>query len=111
MPTVHFVSSSSAAAPATQAVACKTGETVMQAAVAAGLPGIAADCGGLLTCATCHVLVAPDWTDRLEPPSADELGMLDFTASPRQPGSRLCCQITMTEALDGLTVTLPPSQY
>lgn len=83
----------------------------MQAAVAANMPGIAADCGGLLTCGTCHVLVREPHASALPPPDADELGMLDFTATPRQPNSRLSCQIVLTEALDGLAVDLPASQY
>jgi len=87
------------------------GESAMKAAVDAGLDGIAADCGGLLTCATCHVYVAPEWADRLPPPSDDELGMLDFTAAPRRANSRLSCQIEITPALDGLTLELPETQY
>lgn len=87
------------------------GQSLMQAAVAANASGIEADCGGLLTCATCHVVVREPWAGRLPPPAADELGMLDFTAAPRQPHSRLSCQILLTEALDGLTVDLPATQY
>jgi ferredoxin, 2Fe-2S len=83
----------------------------MEAAVAANVPGIEADCGGLMTCATCHVLVREPFAARLPPPEPDELAMLEFTASPRQSNSRLSCQIELTEALDGLTVDLPPSQH
>ena len=83
----------------------------MQAAVEANVPGIAADCGGLLTCATCHVHVRAEWLDRLPPLSDDEATMLAFTASPRQPNSRLSCQLVLSEALDGLVVELPPTQY
>lgn len=83
----------------------------MEAAVAANVPGIEADCGGLMTCATCHVLVREPFAARLPPPERDELAMLEFTAVPRQPNSRLSCQIELTEALDGLTVDLPPSQH
>jgi 2Fe-2S ferredoxin len=87
------------------------GQSLMQAAVDANLPGIQADCGGLLTCATCHVVVSSDWLSRLPPMGSDEDGMLAFTAQSREPGSRLSCQIMLTEALDGLQVTLPESQY
>ena len=87
------------------------GLSVMQAAVEANVPGIAADCGGLLTCATCHVHVRAEWLDRLPPLSDDEATMLAFTASPRQPNSRLSCQLVLSEALDGLVVELPPTQY
>lgn len=111
MPTLNFVRKNQAGEPTVQDVPFRAGQTVMQLAVDAGVEGIAADCGGLLTCATCHVYVSPDWMDRLPAASADELGMLDFTAAARQPGSRLSCQITLTEALDGLTVELPPHQY
>ena len=87
------------------------GQSLMQAAVDANLPGIQADCGGLLTCATCHVVVHSDWQGKLPPVTSDEDGMLAFTAQPREAGSRLSCQIMLTEALDGLQITLPESQY
>ena len=87
------------------------GQSLMQAAVDANLPGIQADCGGLLTCATCHVVVHADWQSRLPAMGSDEDGMLAFTAQARTPGSRLSCQILLTEALDGLEVTLPEHQY
>ena len=83
----------------------------MEAALAAGVSGVAADCGGLLTCATCHVMVQPPFADKLPPPDSDELAMLAFTAVPATPTSRLSCQIHLTDAMDGLTVELPASQY
>jgi ferredoxin, 2Fe-2S len=89
----------------------KTGQSLMEAAVAGNVDGIEADCGGLMTCATCHVLVREPFASALPPPEPDEVAMLEFTASPRQPNSRLSCQIRLTEALDGLTVDLPPSQH
>lgn len=88
-----------------------SGQSLMRAAIDAGVSGIAADCGGTLTCATCHVYVAPAWTDRLPAPMLDEQAMLDMTAAPRQPGSRLSCQIVISDALDGLEVALPDTQY
>ena len=87
------------------------GQSLMQAAVDANLDGIQADCGGLLTCATCHVVVQADWQSKLPVMSSDEDGMLAFTAQAREPGSRLSCQIMLTPELDGLRVTLPTSQY
>jgi 2Fe-2S ferredoxin len=87
------------------------GQSLMQAAVDANLPGIQADCGGLLTCATCHVVVHAQWQPLLPAMGRDEDGMLAFTAQTREPGSRLSCQILLTEALDGLEVTLPEHQY
>ena len=89
----------------------KPSGSLMEAATGANVDGIAADCGGLLTCATCHVYVREPFTDRLPPPQADELGMLEFTASARRANSRLSCQIALREELDGLTVDLPASQY
>jgi 2Fe-2S ferredoxin len=83
----------------------------MQAAVAAGVDGIAADCGGLLTCATCHVVVPEPWRSALPPVAAEENTMLDFTATTRCEGSRLSCQIVLSPALDGMMVELPKSQY
>lgn len=89
----------------------QAGISLMQAAVAADVPGIAADCGGLLTCATCHVYVRQPWLDRLPAVADDEASMLAFTAAPCQPSSRLSCQVKLIEVLDGLTVDLPPTQY
>jgi 2Fe-2S ferredoxin len=87
------------------------GQSLMQAAVDANLSGIQADCGGLLTCATCHVVVHSNWQGKLPPMGGDEDGMLAFTAQTREAGSRLSCQIELTTELDGLQVTLPASQY
>ena len=87
------------------------GQSLMKAAVAANVDGVAADCGGTLTCATCHVMVREPWLGRLPPMSDDEDSMLDYAASPRQPNSRLSCQISLTEQLDGLQADLPPTQY
>ena len=100
------------AADATETVLeAKPAGSLMQAAVAANVAGIEADCGGLLTCATCHVYMREPFAGRLPPPSSDELAMLEFTASPRRPNSRLSCQIELGAALDGLTVDLPASQH
>ncbi len=92
-------------------VRARAGKTLMRAATDAGIDAIAADCGGCLTCATCHVIVDPAWAARLPPPEGDELAMLEMTAWPREPTSRLSCQITLDAALDGLEVRLPPTQY
>ena len=92
-------------------VTARTGQSLMQAAVGAGIDGIAADCGGCMTCATCHVYVDPGWLDRLPAPSGDEDAMLEMTAMPRQPNSRLSCQIALDASLDGLVATLPETQY
>lgn len=89
----------------------KIGQSVMEAAVAAGVTGIAADCGGMLTCATCHVMVAEPFAALLPPADGEERAMLAFTATPATPASRLSCQIILKPELDGLTLELPASQY
>ena len=83
------------------------GQTLMEAATQRGVPGIIGECGGSMSCATCHVVVAPDWAERAGTPSAFEDDMLDITESGRQPTSRLSCQIKMTAALDGIVVSVP----
>jgi 2Fe-2S ferredoxin len=92
-------------------VDARPGQSVMRAALDAGVEGIVADCGGMLTCATCHVYVASDWVGRLPGPSDEETGMLDFTAADRRGASRLSCQIQVGPETEGLTVELPDSQY
>lgn len=86
------------------------GESVMRGAYSHAIEGITAECGGGLACATCHVFVDESWIDRVGPPSQPESDMLDFAAVPAQAGSRLSCQVTMTDALDGLIVRLPETQ-
>jgi len=89
----------------------RVGQSLMRAAVDAGEEGVAADCGGCLNCATCHVIVDAAWVSRLQPASDDEGYMLEMTAAPQQPSSRLSCQITLDEGLNGLVVQLPDRQY
>ena len=86
------------------------GASVMQAATGFGVPGILADCGGLPSCGTCHVIVDAAWAERLPPPEAGELAVLEITAVPRGPTSRLACQIRLTPALQGLVLHLPKFQ-
>ena len=105
--TIHL----QAADGSVRALQARVGRSLMQEAVNAGVEAIAADCGGSLTCATCHVIVAADWASRLPMPCADERSMLEMTATPCEPGSRLSCQITLAPTLDGLQVRLPASQY
>lgn len=85
------------------------GATVMETAVNNDVPGILATCGGSCSCATCHVYVDEDWFDKLPPAQIDELDMLD-TAHDVEPTSRLSCQITVTEEIDGLVVRTPLRQ-
>jgi len=81
------------------------GVTVMEAGRDAGL-GIEGTCGGCLSCATCHVIVDPEWFAKTGSPNEDELDMLDLAFGLTET-SRLGCQIEMSAALDGLRVTIP----
>ena len=87
------------------------GNSVMQGAVNDMVEGIVAECGGGLACATCHCYVDDAWVGRVGQPSPTENDMLEAAASERRPSSRLSCQITVTQALGGLIVYLPPTQY
>lgn len=71
---------------------------------------IAAICGGCCSCATCHVFIAPEWKDKLEPLEGDEFVLVESTQAYREGESRLSCQIQFTEALDGLRLTLAPHE-
>ena len=86
------------------------GLSVMEGAVKNMIPGIDADCGGACACATCHVYVDNTWQEKLDAATEMELSMLDF-AENVQDNSRLSCQIPVTDALDGLIVRMPESQY
>ena len=105
--TVHFIAPDASR----RSVSAKIGKSLMEAAVAADVEGIAADCGGMLTCSTCHVRVQEAYWSRLPPADAEEQSMLDFTGEPATPNSRLSCQIILNADLDGLTVELPATQY
>ncbi len=88
----------------------EAGMTVMEGAVKNSIPGIDADCGGACACATCHVYVDPEWMEKVGPAEEMEVSMLDFAEDVRE-NSRLSCQITVTDELDGLRVTTPRSQH
>ncbi|PKP91864.1 MAG: 2Fe-2S ferredoxin [Alphaproteobacteria bacterium HGW-Alphaproteobacteria-14] len=85
--------------------ACEAGDNLLRAGQAAGLP-LEGTCEGQMACSTCHVIVAAEWFDRLPPAADEEEDMLDFAAGARRT-SRLSCQIEVTAALDGLTVSVP----
>ena len=93
-----------------EALDIPVGLSVMQGAADAGIHGIVAECGGNAMCATCHVFVAEEFLARLPPMDENEYGLLDGTAVPRRPNSRLSCQLPMTASLDGLVVALPARQ-
>ncbi len=87
------------------------GDSVMQGAVNNMIEGIVAECGGGLSCATCHCYVDDAWIDRVGLPSEAETQMLESTPAEKRHGSRLSCQIAVSDVLDGLVVHLPKSQY
>ncbi len=83
------------------------GQSLMEAATQRGVPGIIGECGGSMSCATCHVVVDPAWAERAGTPSTFEDDMLDITEAGRQPTSRLSCQLKMSAALDGIVLQVP----
>ena len=85
------------------------GLSVMEGAVQNNIPGIDADCGGSMACATCHVYVKEGWFNKLPKKEDGEEDMLDMAFEPNKL-SRLSCQLTVTDELDGLTVQLPSKQ-
>ena len=85
------------------------GLTVMEGAVQNNIPGIDADCGGSMACATCHVYVKDDWFNKINEKSEGEDDMIDQAYEPKKI-SRLSWQITVSEELDGLEVNLPEKQ-
>jgi 2Fe-2S ferredoxin len=88
------------------------GENVMRGALYNGIEGIVGECGGGLSCATCHCYVDDDWAAKVGGPASQaEEELLESASAEVKPSSRLSCQIIMTEALDGLVVRLPESQY
>ena len=84
------------------------GESLMEAARRAGVAGIVAECGGVCSCATCHVYVAEDWILKVGEPDEVEDEMLDMVDHIRRPNSRLSCQIRLDEGLNGLTAEVAP---
>ena len=85
------------------------GKSLMQAALDNGVAGILGDCGGACSCATCHGYVDEPWVGKLPARSETETFMLEGVPEPRET-SRLCCQIRMTQDLDGIVVRLPEEQ-
>ena len=87
----------------------QNGLTVMEGAVQNNIPGIDADCGGSMACATCHVYVKEEWLNKLPKKEDGEEDMLDMANKPNK-FSRLSCQLVVSEELDGLEVTTPLKQ-
>ena len=81
------------------------GAVLLEVAQTAGMP-LEGTCEGQMACSTCHVIVAPEWFDKLPPASADEEDMLDLAAGVART-SRLSCQIVLGAALDGIEIRIP----
>ncbi|HBQ36132.1 MAG TPA: 2Fe-2S ferredoxin [Rhodobacteraceae bacterium] len=91
-------------------VAVDNGMTAMEGARDNNIPGIDGDCGGACACSTCHAYLHPDWVEKVPEMDAMEEDMLDFAFEPDMSRSRLTCQITITDDLDGLIMHLPEKQ-
>ena len=87
----------------------ENGLTVMEGAIQNDIPGIDADCGGSMACATCHVYVEEKWLDKIPKAEEAEVDMIDMAFEPKN-NSRLSCQLIMSDELDGLIVTTPAKQ-
>ncbi|MHC9293379.1 2Fe-2S iron-sulfur cluster-binding protein [Mycobacterium sp. LTG2003] len=106
MPKVVFITLDGAS----RIVDAHAGESVMAAAVRNGIPGIIGECGGNCSCATCHVYVDDEFVTAVGTAGDMEDDLLDLGVADRRVGSRLSCQIQLTEDLDGLTVRVPEGQ-
>ena len=87
----------------------ENGLSVMEGAIQKDIPGIDADCGGSMACATCHVYVKEEWLNKLPKAEDAEVDMIDMAFEPKK-NSRLSCQIIVSDELDGLEVTTPEKQ-
>ena len=87
----------------------ENGLSVMEGAIQNDIPGIDADCGGAMACATCHVYVEENWFNKLLKAEDAEVDMIDMAYEPKK-NSRLSCQIIVSDELDGLEVTTPEKQ-
>ena len=85
------------------------GLSVMEGAIQNNIPGIDADCGGGMACATCHVYVKEEWFNKLPKAEDAEQDMIDMAFEPKK-NSRLSCQLIVSDELDGLVVTTPSKQ-
>ena len=87
----------------------ENGLSVMEGAIQNDIPGIDADCGGAMACATCHVYVEEKWLNKLPKSQEGEVDMIDMAYEPKK-NSRLSCQLIVSDELDGLIVTTPEKQ-
>ena len=87
----------------------ENGLSVMEGAIQNNVPGIDADCGGGMACATCHVYVEEKWLDKLPKAEEAEVDMIDMAFEPKK-NSRLSCQLIVSDEINGLIVTTPEKQ-
>ncbi len=93
----------------TKTIQVENGLSVMEGAIQNEIPGIDADCGGSMACATCHVYVDNKWVEKIPKAEDAEVDMIDMAFEPKK-NSRLSCQIIVSDELDGLEVTTPEKQ-
>ena len=105
MPKITYIENSGES----KTVEVENGLSVMEGAIQNNIPGIDADCGGSMACATCHVYVKEKWFDKIPKKEEAEEDMIDMAFEPKK-NSRLSCQIIVTDELDGLEVTTPSKQ-
>ena len=105
MPKITYIDSSGNQ----KTIEVSKGLSVMEGAVQNNIPGIDADCGGSMACATCHVYVKEEWFDKLPKKEDGEEDMIDMAYEPNK-FSRLSCQLIVSDELDGLVVKLPIKQ-
>ena len=105
MPKINYITHDNQ----THTVEVQNGLTVMEGAVQNDIPGIDADCGGGMACATCHVYVQEDWLSNLSDKSDGEEDMIDMASEPKK-NSRLSCQLMVSDQFEGLVVNLPEKQ-
>ena len=105
MPKITYINSSGNS----KTIDVANGLSVMEGAIQNNIPGIDADCGGGMACATCHVYVKEEWFNKLDKPEDAEQDMIDMAFEPKK-NSRLSCQLIVSDKLDGLIVTTPSKQ-
>ena len=105
MPKITFIDNQSNS----KTIDIEKGLSVMEGAIQNNIPGIDADCGGSMACATCHVYVKEEWLNKIPKADEGEVDMIDMAFEPKK-NSRLSCQIVITDELDGLIVTTPEKQ-
>ena len=105
MPKITYIENSGKS----HSIEVANGLSVMEGAVQNDIPGIDADCGGGMACATCHVYIKEEWWDKLQVKEEGEEDMLDMAYEPNK-FSRLSCQIIVSDDLDGLVVSIPSKQ-